>query len=312
MATTTTVTSNYEGKAAGAIIGGCFKEADTLRLGLLSVAENVNFKLNLRKIQYTDGTVDYACGFTPEGAIALTEKVLEPKKLMNPFQICKEQFRATWSEDLMGASAWNVNAPRDIMEAITLEVLSSQAAKIDDDIWNGVAATAGEFNGLLTQFATDADIIKIGSGITRGTDTAKAAVTEDNVLPFLKLALSSMPDCMKRKDVVVAVSPDVFQAYTFFLIGKGISNDGNAENKQARFGRYTLTEVNGLPANTIVIFEKKNVVFATGLLADHNELKIVDEDEIGLLTGFIRGKMVYNAGVGYYNSDEIVWLDTNA
>ena len=33
---------------------------------------------------------------------------------MNPFQICKEQFRATWSEDLMGASAWNVNAPRDI------------------------------------------------------------------------------------------------------------------------------------------------------------------------------------------------------
>ena len=77
--------------------------------------------------------------------------------------------------------------------------MSSQAAKIDDDIWNGVAGTAGEFNGLITQFATDADIIKIGSGITRGTDTAKAAVTEDNVLAFLKLALSSMPDCMKKK-----------------------------------------------------------------------------------------------------------------
>jgi hypothetical protein len=27
-----------------------------------------------------------------------------------------------------------------------------------------------------------------------------------------------------------------------------------------------------------------------------------------LLTGLVRGKMVYNAGVGYYNSAEIVWL----
>ena len=73
------------------------------------------------------------------------------------------------------------------------------------------------------------------------------------------------------------------------------------------FGRYTLTEVNGLADNTICIFERKNIVFATGLLGDHNELKMVDEDEIGLLSGFVRGVMVYNAGVGYYNSEDIVY-----
>ena len=33
---------------------------------------------------------------------------------------------------------------------------------------------------------------------------------------------------------------------------------------------------------------------------------MVDEDEVGLLTGFVRGIMVYNAGVGYYNAEEIV------
>jgi len=32
-----------------------------------------------------------------------------------------------------------------------------------------------------------------------------------------------------------------------------------------------------------------------------------DEDEIGLLTGLVRGTMVYNAGVNYYNGAEIVW-----
>ena len=309
MATTTTVTSNYAGKVAGQIIGEAFNEADTLRLGLLTVAPNVNFKMNLRKIRYTDGTVNYTCGFTPEGAIVLSEKVIEPKKLMNPFQVCKEDFRATWSEDSMGASASNPNAPSDIMEAIQMEMLSSQAEKIDDDIWNGVEATAGEFGGFIAQFTADAGVIKANNGIV----PLAGAITEANVEAELKKVLAVVPKALRRRDLVVAVSADVFQAYWFYLVSKGIANDGNTEAKQTRFGKYTLTEVNGLPDNTIVVFERKNLVFATGLQSDMNEIAIVDEDSIGLLTGQVRGKLVYNAGVGYYNSEDIIWyLSTTA
>jgi len=303
MATTTTVSSNYAGKVAGAIIGKSFKEADTLRLGLLTVAENVNFKMNLRKIAYTDGTTDYTCGFTPEGAIALSEKVLTIEKLMNPFQVCKEDFRQTWSEDSIGASASNPNAPADIMEAISMEVLGSQAEKVDTDIWTGLAATDGEFSGLIEQFTADGSIVKANNGIVPSGN----AITEATVEAELKLALNAVPVGIRRKDLTVAVSPDVFQAYWFYLVSKGIANDGNTDPKRVGFGRYTVTEVNGLPDNTIVIFEKKNVVFATGLQSDFNEISIVDEDEVGLLTGQVRGKIVYGAAVGYYNSEDIVW-----
>lgn len=306
MATTTTVTSGYVGKEAGGIIGAAFKEGDTLRLGLLTTMENVNFKVNLRKIAYTDGTTDYTCGFVPAGAITLSEKVITPEKVMNPFQICKEDFRQTWSEDSMGASAHNPNAPADIMEAIQLEVLSAQAAKIDTDIWTGLAATNGEFAGFIELFTADAAIIKANSGIT----ALNAATTESNVEAHLKAALAAVPVALRRKDLVVLVSTDVFQFYNFFLISKGIAHNGSTEDKQARFGRYTLTEVNGLPDNTIIIYDKKNMVAAYGSSADFNEIKIVDEDEIGLLTGMVRGKLVYNFGVGYYNSAEIVWLLT--
>tara|TARA_R110001599_G_scaffold4106_1_gene21731 strand:+ start:22077 stop:23006 length:930 start_codon:yes stop_codon:yes gene_type:complete len=306
MATTTTVSSNYAGKAAGEIIGAAFREADTLRLNLLTVAENVNYKMNLRKIAYTNGTTDYSCGFVPEGAVTLSEKVLQIEKLMNPIQVCKEDFRQTWSEDSMGASASNPNAPADIMEAISMELLASQAEKIDTDIWTGLAATDGEFAGLIEQFAADAAVVKAGNGIT----ALGAATTEANVEAHLKAALEAVPVAIRRKDLTVAVSPDVFQAYSFYLISKGIANDGNAEAKQVRFGRYNVTEVNGLPDNTIVIFEPKNVVFATGLQSDMNELSMVDEDSIGLLTGQVRGKLVYGAAVGYYNSEDIVWLLT--
>jgi len=307
MATTVTVGSNYAGKVAGAIIGKSFKEADTLRLQLLTVAENVNFKMNLRKIRYTDGTTDYSCGHTPAGAVVLSEKVIQPKKVKNDFDICKEDFRQTWSEDSMGASASNPNAPRDIMEAIQLEVLSSQADKVDEEIWSGVNATGGEIgDGLIVQFAADGDVIKANNGIT----AIGAATTEANVEANLKAALEAVPTSIRRKALTVAVSPDVFQAYSFYLISKGIANDGTADDKQAKFGKYMLTEVNGLPDNTIVIFEKKNVVFATGLQGDHNQMSLVDEDSIGLLTGQVRGKVVYNGGVGYYNSEDIVWLLT--
>lgn len=303
MATTTTISSNYAGKVAGQIIGKAFKEADTLRLGLVTVLQNVNYKENLRKIEYTDGTVDYACGFTPEGAIDLSNKVIEPKKVMNAFQICKEDFRQTWDEDLVGASASNPNMPSNIQEAILMEVLQSQAAKVDSEIWNGVVATSGQIGGLIPQFTADGDVIKANNGIV----PADAAITESNVEAELKKVFNAVPVSLRRSNLVVAVSPDVFQAYSFYLISKGISNDGNAESKQVRFGRYTLTEVNGLPDNTIVVFESRNVVFATGLLGDHNSIEMRDEDEVGLLTGQVRGKMVYNGGVGYYNSEDIIW-----
>mgnify|MGYP003645878187 FL=1 len=310
MSTTTTVSSNYAGKVAGEIIGAAFKEADTLRLGVLTVADNVNYKFNLRKIAYTDGTVDYSCGFTPEGAIVLSEKVIEPKKVMNAFQVCKEDFRQTWSEDSIGASASNPNAPDDIMEAIQLEMLSSQAEKVDYEIWNGTEATNGEIgDGFITQFEADGNVIKAGNGIT----SPSSATTELNVESHLKTALNAIPVALRRKDVKVLVSSNVFQAYTFHLISKGISWNGTTDDKMAKFGKYDLIEINGLPDDVIICAETKNLVFATGLQADFNDVSLVDEDTVGLLTGQVRGKIVYSGGCGYYNADEIVYfLSTTA
>jgi len=307
MATTTNVSSNYAGKVAGGIIGAAFKEGSTLSLGVLTVAENVNYKMNLRKIAYADGTVNYSCGHAPAGTITLSEKVIEPKKVKNDFTVCKEDFRQTWSEDSMGASASNVNAPADIMEAIQLEVLSSQAAKVDDDIWNGLNATAGEIgDGFIVQFAADGAVIKANNGIT----ALGAATTEANVEAHLKAALNAIPVSLRKKDVQVLVSSNVFQAYTFYLISKGISWNGTADDKTAKFGRYNLVEIQGLPDNTIIAAEQKNLVFATGLSSDFNVVALEDEDSIGLLTGNVRGKLVYTGGVGYYNSNEVVWLLT--
>lgn len=299
MATTTTVTSNYAGKEAGSIIGQAFKEADTISKGFVTVYPNVNYNLNLRKIQLTGGKREYTCGFLPAGAITLSEKVLAPKKFKDDFSVCKETFRAQWSEDTMGASAHNDNAPKDIMDAILVEKLGQTAEELDSNIWNGNATNADEFDGFLKLFLADAEVIDVD---------LPAATTEANVEANIKLALAAVPVALRRNNLKVGVSSDIYQAYTFLLISKGISNGlGGDANTAIKMGKYLLEEVNGLPTNTIVIADPKNLIFGTGLLADHNEVVMADEDEIGLLTGLVRGTMVYNAGVNYYNGAEIVW-----
>ena len=299
MATTTTITSSYAGKTAGGMFLATFKEADALKNGILTELPNVNFKVVLRKLATTNGRRDYTCGHVPAGSIVLSEKVLEPKKFKDDFDLCKEDFRATWGEESMGASASNDTMNKEILDAIIANKLADNAEDFGSIIWNGDASNAGEFDGFLKLFLADATVLDVD------LDT----VTEANVEAQIKLALASVPVALRGKNTLkVSVSADIAQFYNFFLASKGITNGlgGNA-NTSLVFGNYTLVVDNGLPTSTIVIADPKNLAFGTGSMADHNTIEVVDEDSIGLLTGKVRGTMVYNAGVQYAYGAEIVW-----
>jgi hypothetical protein len=307
MATALTVSSNYAGKEAGEIVGKAFKEADTISRNLVTVVPDVDFQISLRKIQYANGRQDYACGFTPSGSVVLSEKLLTPKKIMNPLEICKEDLRQIWSSATMGFSAHNDAMPKDVETALIAEILADTAEATDSDIWNGVAATSGSFGGFIPLFNADADVIKAGSGIT----SLSAAVTKSNVIAEIEKVLNAIPIALRRKkDMVFGVSNNIALAYQQALVSAGISNGLGGADMELRYGNYKMEIINGLPDNTFVVYQVKNLYFGTGLLADHNELRLVDQDEAGLLTGTVRGKMVYTAGVNYVNSEEIIWYLT--
>ncbi len=300
MATTVTSTSNYSGKDAGVIIGKAFKEAVTLESGFVTLNENVNYKLNLRKIELTGGRREYTCGFVPAGSIVLSEKVLEPKKFKDDFEVCLEDFRSQWNDGDLGDSAFNDGDMKVIMDAILAEKLAQEAEAIDTMIWQGDAVNADEFDGYLKLFAADDDIITIDG----------ATITKDNVEAQLMRALSEVPAGLQKKPIRVGVASNIAIAYSFLLISKAISN-GLASNSadsatEIKFGKFTLVELPGLPDNHMVIAEAKNVVFGTGLKADFNNVHVVNTNET-LLDGKVRGSLVYNAGVEYYNAEEIVW-----
>ena len=306
MATTLTVSSNYVGKDAGGYIGKAFKEADTIAKRLVTVLPDIDFQVSIKKISYADGRVDYACGFAPLGTITLSEKLLTPKKIKNEQEICKEDLRQIWSSATMGFSAHNDNMPADVESALIAEILMDTAEATDQDIWQGDATNTGEFDGFLKLFAADASIIKAGSGIT----SLAGAVTKANVVSEIEKVLNAIPIALRRKsDLKFMVSPDIANFYSQALVAAGVSNGLGGDEFVLRYGKYVLEVVNGLPANTFVVAQAKNLLFGTGLMADHNELRIKDMDESDL-SGQVRYKMVYTAGVQYYNSEEIVWYLT--
>ena len=109
-----------------------------------------------------------------------------------------------------------------------------------------------------------------------------------------------------RKKVNFIVSPDVALAYEQALVSAGIANGLGGDSKELRYGSQVLSVINGLADGTIVAYQRKNLYFGTGLLADHQEIRIKDMDDTDF-TGTVRFKMVYTAGVQYVNSEEIVY-----
>ena len=305
MPTTVTSNSNYSGKVAGEIIGKMYQEADTLAKGLITVVQDVNYKYNLRKISVTGGRRPYACSFLPAGSVVLSEKVIEPIKFKDDFELCKEDFRNQWNDGDLGSSAWNDGSMSDIMDAVLAEKLSQEALAIDKMIWSGDNTTnTSEFNGLLTQFKADTGIIHVAGAVS----------TQANVVAELTKAVTAITPAMEDNDgIKVMVSRNIYNNYKLYLVSQGLVNGfgGNANANPLTFGDWDIVLAKGLPANTIVIAKRENLVLATGLTADFNFIKLIDSDETQL-DGKIKGTMVYNGGVGYYYSDEIVWYTTEA
>ncbi len=300
MATTTTVNSSYAGTVAGEIVGKAFKEADTIQRNLVTVLPNIPVKQVIRKIDYGNGRQDYSCGFSPAGSVTLAEVVLEPKKIKNEAELCKEDFRNVWDTASMGFSAHNDSMPADEESALLVEILADTAQATDSDIWIGDATDDGHFDGFIPKFLADATVI----------DVTAVAVTKANVISKIEAVMAAVPVALRRKtDLVFAVSNDVALFYQQALVSAGISNGLGGNDMQLRYGNYVLEIVNGLPDSTMVVYQKKNLYFGTGLLSDHNEIRIKDMDDTDL-SGTVRYKMVYTAGVQYVRGAEIVLYTT--
>ena len=309
MATTTSITTTYAGEFAGKYISAALLSGKTLAEGAITIKPNVKFKEVVKKIS-TDAIVkDGTCDFDPTSTLTLTERILQPEEFQVNLELCKKDFRSDWEAVEMGYSAFD-NLPPSFADFLIGHVAAKVAEKTEQTIWAGVNATAGEFDGLTVLMAADGDVNDAANG-------AETSYTSANIVSLLGNVVDAVPSAVYGKEDLTIYLPTVaLQAYVRSLGGFAAQGQGaagtNAQGAQwynmgnaLSFEGIKIQHAPGMPADHIVAGEASNIYFGTGLLADHNEVKVIDMADLDGSQN-VRVVMRYTAGVQYGIGSDLV------
>ena len=307
MPTNTSITTTYAGEFAGKYISAALLSASTIENGGIEVKPNIKYKEVIKKIATDDVLKDATCDFDPTSTVTLTERIIQPEEFQVNLQLCKKDFHSDWEAVQMGVSAFD-SLPPSFADFLVAHVAAKVAQKNETNIWSGVTANAGEFDGLVTLAAADVDVIDVTAAV--------GGITAANVIDELGKIVDAIPSTLYGKeDLYLYVSQNVARAYVRALGGFGAAglgaNGTNAQGTQwwnngsLSFDGVKLFVANGLADNTAMAAEKSNLFFGTGLLSDHNEVKVIDMADIDGSQN-VRIVMRMTAGVQYGIGSDIV------
>jgi hypothetical protein len=308
MPTTTSISTTYAGEFAGEYIAAALLEGSTISNGGITVKPNVKLKEVIKKVSTDDIVKDASCDFDPTSTITLEERILQPEEQQVNLQLCKKDFISDWEALSMGYSAHS-DMPSKFSDFLLAHVAAKVAQRTETSIWTGDTSTSGQFNGLSTLLAADA-------ALPQANEIAGTTVDAANVIAQLGSIVDAIPSTLYgSEDLNLYVSQNIARAYVRALGGFGTSglgaNGTNAmgtqwwNNGSLTFDGVKIFVANGLGANTAVAAEKSNIFFGTGLLSDHNEVKVIDMADIDGSQN-VRVVMRFTAGVQYGIVDDIV------
>jgi len=299
MATTNSLTTTYAGEFAGKYISAALLSGETLNKGGVTVKPNIKFKEVMKKVS-TDGILkDATCDFDPTSTLTLTERILQPEEFQVNLTLCRADFRSDWEAISMGYSAYD-NLPPSFADFLLGHVASKVAQKTEQNIWGGVNANAGEFDGFTTLMSADSDV-----NDASGTDSS---FTADNITTEIGKLVDAIPNAvLYQEDLCIYVPNNVYQLYLRALGGFGANGLGangyeGRGNNQAipslMFDGIEIFRAAGMPSDHMVAGQKSNLFFGTGLLSDLQEVKVIDMGDIDGSQN-VRVVMRGTAGVQY-------------
>jgi hypothetical protein len=301
-----TVTSNYAGKDAGFYLAAAMREATSLEH--LTVLQNIKFKENLQKFTASGMIQNANCNFTPVGALALTESILEPKNLQINSEYCKSQLLSSWEAETMRAGASNDNVPR-FEDFVIANFTQHIAQGIEDSVWSGAAANAGEFEGFLTAatgaFAVNGNVVQ-----TDNTGGAGTAYTAGNIISNLQTIAAAIPSTVYGKeDLRIYMNWKTYRLYISALSGlTGYPYQNMNDNYIPMFEGIKLSVVYGMPDDKLVAAQTSNLFFGTDLVSDMAQVRLLDMSPLDGSDN-IRIVAKYSGGVQVGIGAEVVQQD---
>lgn len=302
------ITTTYAGEFAGKYVSAALLSAPTIENGGVEILPNIKFKQVMQKLSTDDILKDASCDFTAAGTVTLTERILEVKDLQVNMSLCKSEFHNTWQGIEQGYSSFDT-LPKSFADYLIGYVASKVAAKNETNFWTGDSTTTGEYDGIMTQVALDADL-------PAAQEVAGTTVTAANVIDELGSIVDAIPSTVYTKDDLhIYVSQNIARSYVRALGGFGAAglgaNGTNAmgtqwyNNGSLSFDGVKIFVANGLADNTALCAEKSNLFFGCSLLSDTQEVRTIDMADIDGSQN-VRVIMRMAAGAQYANVEDLV------
>ena len=292
--------NTYAGEFAGKYIAAALLSAKTLDNQYITIMPNVKYKSVIQSVAVDSIVNDASCNFTTSGTVALAERILEPKELQVNLELCKQDFVASWEALQLGYSAFD-EIPKDFNDFLISYVGGKVAQATEESIWRGTAATNGQFGGIYTALSSS---VVAGGATAPVTSSVSGSITSANVLTALNALVDAIPATVYGKeDVLIYVPTNVVKAYQQALSGgtagaNGWNNQMNVGEKPLNFQGIELAFCPGLASSAMVAAQKSNLYFGTGLLSDHNEVRVLDMANLDGSQNY-RIIMRYTAGTQY-------------
>jgi hypothetical protein len=308
MATTTSITTTYSGEFKDQIIAAALLSAPTIEAGGITIKPNIKYKEVIKRLSTDDILKNATCDFDATSTVTLTERIITPEEFQVNLQLCKKDFHSDFLSSQQGFSSFDV-LPKTFQDFLVAHVAAKVAAKNETNIWSGVNANAGEFDGFATLLAADA-------ALPSAQEVAGTTVTAANVVAEMGKIVDAIPAALYgQEDLYIYVSQNMARAYVRALGGFGASglgaNGTNSlgtqwyNNGSLSFDGVKIFVANGMGANKAIATTKDNLYFGTSLLSDHTEVKVIDLADIDGSQN-VRVIMRLSAGVQYGVVQDIV------
>jgi len=298
LATTSTVSQNYAGKASDSFISAALLGASTIANGGLTVVPGIDYKWEIQTLDLSADLVKNAsCDFSDTSTITLSDKTLAPENFKVNLELCKADYQATWNALQNGYGASDSLAP-NFQSYLVEQVVKQVATRNESNIWQGVNATAGQYDGLMVLALADGDVI----------DVTGTTISAANVIAELSKVEAAIPDTIRmEEDLNIYVPTNVYRHYVTALGAADYHQGGYQDGKptQLAFNGINLFLAKGLPSSDMMAARSSNLFFGTNIGNDIEQVQVIDTSAT-LGDDNVRVIMKFTAAVAFGYGAEIV------
>lgn len=262
---------------------------------LITVQPGIKSSAAINILGSTINAMAGACGWSPSGSTALTQRNIAVVDIQVPEAVCVTDLEAYYTQKMMNPGSYNESIP---FEGIYAEEKADQIqALIDDLTWKGNTSTGTGNLALVNGFIR---LLTAANGCIP-TVTNTGAFTDANVIDAIDEMVALVPaDVINVDDLKLMVGYEVYRLYAKALRDANLFHYTGAEGADFRMmipgTNVEMVAVRGLNGtNKAYLTPASNLYMGTDLLNDSENFAIwysQDNDEVRFKAKFKLGVQV--------------------